>query len=68
MSKLFIKHIEEYAKHDPSYLKGWQEANSQFWLNKDKLYIVYDDDHDDEDDNGNHPFHDVSKYYEWKVE
>lgn len=58
--KLFIKKIND--KFEPDYRKGWQEANSQFWVNKDKLFINYDEDHDEEG------LTDVSEHYEWKVE
>lgn len=56
---LMVKKIND--KFEPDYLKGWHEANSQFWVNKDKLFIDYEDD----DQPG---LTDVSNQYEWKLE
>lgn len=60
MSKiLMVKLKPQYEKFEPEYRKGWQEANSQFSVTDDKLYIDYEDD----DEPG---LHDVSYKYEWK--
>lgn len=61
---LVVKSLSKFA---PVYHKDWHEAGNQFWVNEDRLYVVYDDDHDDEDENGNHPLHDVSDQYDWKL-
>lgn len=40
-------------------------ANDQFYLRPDgRLFVVYDDDHDDENEDGSHPLHDVTDQYE----
>lgn len=57
--KLYVKKIND--EFTPEYMKGWHEANSQFWVNKDRLYIDYEDDHDEEG------LHDVSSQYEWEI-
>ena len=40
-------------------------ANSQFYLRADgRLFVVYDEDHDEQNSDGSYPLHDVTDKYE----
>jgi len=61
--KVTIKPLSKFDKRG-------DVANEQFYLRLNskgefsRLYIVYDDDHDDENEDGSHPLHDVTDQYE----
>jgi hypothetical protein len=61
--KFIIKPLSKFDKRE-------DVANEQFYLQLNskgelgKLYITYDDDHDDENEDGSHPLHDVTDRYE----
>ncbi len=61
---MFVKPL---SKFDHS---GEQEANDQFYYQPatERLFFVYDDDHDDELEDGSHPLHDVTNRYEVRFE
>lgn len=49
------------AKKEPLYNLP---SDDQIYITpQGRLFVVYDDDHDDENDDGSHPLHDVTDEY-----
>lgn len=60
--KIKIRPLSKFDKRE-------DVANDQFYLRPDgRLFIVYDDDHDDELEDGSHPLHDVTDLYEVTID
>lgn len=56
--KFIIKPLSEFDKRD-------DVANNQFYLRPDGcLFIIYDEDHDEQNADGSYSLHDVTDQYE----
>ena len=54
------------AKNKPLYLLP---SDDQMYITpKGRLFVVYDDDHDEENEDGSYPLHDVTDKYHVSVE
>lgn len=61
-NKLIIKPLSKFDTRE-------DVANSQFFLRGDgRLFIIYDDDHDEENEDGSYPMHDVTDLYEVRMD
>lgn len=58
--------IKIKAKKEPLY--NLPSEDQMYFSPQGRLYVVYDDDHDDENEDGSHPLHDVTDQYEFTVE